>query len=213
MFVKDVMTPSPITVTPDTLVIDAEKTMRENKIRALPVMKGDKLVGIVTINTLREAMPSKVTTLSQHEIQYLLLKLKVEDVMTRNPITVNENALLEEAAILMNKYRIGHLPVLNDQKKLVGIITETDIFKTMIKILGLEEEGIRLTIEDVPVEAGKIADIVCTISQFNPLILSLTTLMSPDKKKRTIVMRIKVANPDNVFATLRDKGYKIYVKY
>lgn len=128
--VSEWMTPHPITIDPKTTLPDAHKLMQESHIRRLPVVERGKLVGIVTLGDVREAEPSAATTLSIYELHYLLAKLTVERIMTRNPLTVAPDATIGEAARLMLENKIGGLPVLEPRTgKLVGIITESDIFR------------------------------------------------------------------------------------
>lgn len=114
-----------ITITPETTLSEAQRLMLEHKIRRLPVLQSDRLVGIVTLGDIREAKPSDATTLSIYELNFLMDKLTAKDFMTRNPITVHPDATLGEAARLMVEHRIGGLPVV-DGSKLIGIVTETD---------------------------------------------------------------------------------------
>jgi len=147
MQVKDRMTPNPVTVTDDSSFENALHLMKEKKIRRLPIVARDgKLVGIVVQKDLFSASPSRATSLSVFEVHYLLSKLKMKDVMTKRVVTVGDDCPLEEAARIMVDYKIGCLPILKDEK-LVGIITETDIFKTFVEILGGREKGLRLTLD------------------------------------------------------------------
>lgn len=123
--VRSWMTEKIITITPQTTLPEAQRIMFEHKIRRLPVVKSEKLVGIVTLGDIREAKPSDATTLSIYELNYLIDKLTAKDFMTSNPITITPDASIGEAARLMVEHRVGALPVV-DQGKLVGIITETD---------------------------------------------------------------------------------------
>ena len=123
--VRSWMTERLITITPQTTLPEAQRLMFEHNIRRLPVMDADKLVGIVTLGDIREAKPSDATTLSKYELNYLMDKLTAKDFMTPNPITVDPDDTLGEAARLMVENRVGGLPVV-DRGKLVGIITETD---------------------------------------------------------------------------------------
>lgn len=129
------MTKRLITITPQTTLPEAQRIMFEHKIRRLPVVKSDKLVGIVTMGDLREAKPSDATTLSIYELNYLMDRLTAKDFMTPNPITITPDATIAEAAGLMMKHKIGGLPVVEDGK-LVGIITETDLCRLL---MGLSE--------------------------------------------------------------------------
>jgi CBS domain-containing protein len=139
MTVRDWMTPNPITVDPQTPINEAYSIMKKNRIRRLPVVDREKLVGIVTIGDIREASPSDATSLSIWEQNYLLSKLTVGNIMTKNPITVTPDTTIRDAAALMLEHKIGGLPVV-EGGKVVGIITESDIFRLLVKVMdGLME--------------------------------------------------------------------------
>lgn len=162
MLVQERMTADPVTITPDVSVPDALRLMRERKVRRLPVLDGHgRLVGIVSDKDLLHASPSPATTLAIWEIPELLARLKVEKVMTREVVTVTEDTPLEEAACLMADRRIGGLPVMRG-KTLVGIITETDLFKSLLQLLGGRRPGVRLTIL-TPGTKGTLAQITSAI--------------------------------------------------
>jgi len=162
MLVRECMTPNPITVLPETPVPDALRTMRERKIRRLPVLNHHgKLVGIVSDKDLLHASPSPATTLAVWEIPDLFSKIKIEHVMTRDVIAVNEDTPLEEAARVMADQRVGGLPVMQDQK-LVGIITETDLFKALLQLLGGRRPGLRVTVS-IPNVKGTLAHVTDAI--------------------------------------------------
>ncbi len=145
MLVRDQMTPAPITVPPEETVPDALNLMREKKIRRLPVVdRHGGLVGIVTDRDLLHASPSPATSLSVYELNYLLAKLTVDKVMARRVITVSDDSPLEDAARLMADKKIGGLPVVKDGA-LVGVITETDVFRAFLELLGGRRPGIRIT--------------------------------------------------------------------
>ncbi|NIP24374.1 MAG: CBS domain-containing protein [Phycisphaerae bacterium] len=128
--VKDWMSKDVITIFPNTTLPEAHEIMTKNKIRRLPVVdKRGRLVGIVTRGDVRGAEPSPATTLSIWELNYLLAQLEVKEIMTHDPITVPENATIGTAARTMLENQISGLPILNDNKELVGIITESDIFR------------------------------------------------------------------------------------
>lgn len=129
--VKDWMTPDPITIAPSTTLPEANRLMKECGIRRLPVVDSGRLVGIVTLGDVREASPSAATSLSIYELNYLLSRLTVEKIMTRDPIAISPETSLEAAARLMLEHKIGGLPVV-DEGKVVGIITESDIFRLLV---------------------------------------------------------------------------------
>ena len=128
--VRDWMTANPITVDLKTTLPEAHKIMKDRRIRRLPVMDRGQLVGIVTLGDVREAEPSDATTLSIFELHYLLAKLTIGEIMTREPLTIAVNATIREAAKMLLQHKIGGLPVMEDGK-LVGIITESDIFRVL----------------------------------------------------------------------------------
>lgn len=146
MYVREYMSTPVITTDPDTLMLDAQKLMKEHRIRRLPVVdKKDKLVGLVTQDRLREVSPSPATSLSVWELNYLLAKMKVKDVMVKNVTTVTPDTTIEEAASLGQNKNIGTLPVV-DKGKLVGIVTTTDMFKILTQVLGFGQPGTRIHI-------------------------------------------------------------------
>jgi acetoin utilization protein AcuB len=173
MFVRDYMTPNPLSISPNTTYPEAIGLMREKKIRRLPVMRKGKLVGIVVEKDLLSSQPSPATTLSIHEMYGLLEKLKVEQFMTTPVVTATPNCPMEAAAEIMIDRKIGSLPVMDDEK-LVGIITETDIFKAFVSVLGGFVEGVRLTIE-LPDRPGQLAKIAEDIAKAKGNILAVTT--------------------------------------
>lgn len=164
MLVRDHMTRNPVTVLPSLSVQDALALMREKRIRRLLVVDAQgKLVGIISEKDLLYASPSPTTSLSVYEIPYLLSKLTVEKVMTRQVLSVTEDAPLEEAALVMADRKIGGLPVLKEGK-LVGIITETDVFRSFLKLLGGRAKGVRATVRTTGAK-GTIAKITGAISE------------------------------------------------
>lgn len=207
MMVKTRMTPNPITATPDMGVLDALKNMQRHKVRRLPVLDKGKLVGIVVESQLLKVAPSPATTLSAFEVNYLLAKMTLKDVMTRNPVTVTPDTLIEEAAVLMRENVVSGLPVL-DGDKLVGIITETNLFDAFIDSMGLRQNGTRIAIETED-KAGVLADITAIILEHHISIISLSTFHQADEHKRSIVLRLDTTEVDEVLKTLEETGYKV----
>ena len=130
--VRDWMTKKVVTVLPNTPMLDAHQMMREMKIRRVPVVKRGKVVGIVTRGDVREAEPSDATTLNVWEINYLLAKLRVNDIMSKDVLTIHPEQTIKDAATLMYTNKIGALPVVDNDNNLVGIITESDVFRILI---------------------------------------------------------------------------------
>jgi len=204
MLVRDWMTPNPTTITPDTPVLDAIKLLKDQGYRRLPVVDGNKLVGIVTDKDLKDAMPSKATTLSVWELNYLLSKLTVAEVMAKPVITVEADEPLEEAALLMEEYRIGGLPVM-EKGTLVGIITITDVLKAFIEVMGLREGGLRLTL-DVADEPGALERLGAAVKPSN--IVSVATAGRRDGK-RVIVIRVTGEQIETVVDRLKAAGEEV----
>lgn len=188
MLVKERMTSPVIKITPDTSVQDALELMRENKIRRLPVVERGKLVGIVTERDLLYATPSPATTLSIQEMHYVLSKLPVREVMSSPVITVTEDTPLEEAARLMADKKIGGLPVVRDGE-VVGIITESDIFKVFMEMLAAREEGVRITLL-VPEKKGMLAAITKAIAAKGGNIVALGQFWGEDPTNRTVTIKL-----------------------
>ncbi len=130
--VKDWMTRDVVCIAPDTTVPEAHRLITERRIRRLPVVDGQRLVGIVTRGDLRDARPSSASSLSIWEMNYLITRLRVDSIMTRNPATIRPEGTLADAARLMLEKKIGGLPVIDDGGRVVGIITESDIFRMIV---------------------------------------------------------------------------------
>ncbi|HEN2912395.1 CBS domain-containing protein [Streptococcus agalactiae] len=145
MPVKDFMTKKLVYVSPDTTVAEAADLLREHHLRRLPVVENDQLVGLVTEGTMAEAQPSKAISLSIYEMNYLLNKTKIRDIMIKDIVTVSQYASLEDAIYLMMSRKIGVLPVV-DNGQLYGIVTDRDVFKAFLEIAGYGQEGYRLVI-------------------------------------------------------------------
>lgn len=205
MFLSKRMTPNPIIVSPTTTVIDAAELMRTNNIRRLPVVENGKLVGIVTDRDLRQVSASPATSLSIYELNYLLAKMMVKDVMQKQVITIQENATIEEAALLMYNHKIGGLVVVNEQNKVIGIITETDIFKLFVDVMGLPQGKTRITL-DVEDNVGVIYEISTVFKDLNINIGSFVTLPLGDGQAE-LVIRADVTDTDLLARTLKDKGF------
>jgi acetoin utilization protein AcuB len=203
------MTRHPITVTPETPVAEALRMMRENKVRRFPVIdkKTEKLVGIVTEKELLYASPSPATSLSMHEIHYLLSKLNVARVMSTELVTVAEDMAIEEAALLMVDNRVGALPVMRGEA-LVGIITETDLFKTFIELFSAREEGVRLTLL-VPEKRGELATITHEISELGGNIISLGTFQGEDMTNRLLTLKVSDVPREELVHKMQEIGAEV----
>lgn len=147
MLIREWMTKNVVTVKPETSMLKASKLMKDYDIRRLPVVD-DKgvVIGIVSDRDIKEASPSNATTLDAHELYYLLSELKIKSIMTANPITIREDSTVGAAAILMEQKAIGGLPVVDDAGRVVGIVTDHDIFKLLTDICGAKNKGIELAL-------------------------------------------------------------------
>jgi CBS domain-containing protein len=141
--VRDWMTREVVVVAPETTLPEAHRLMNDNEIRRLPVMKNGQLVGIVTRGDVRGAEASDATSLSIWELQYLIAKIKVKEIMTPDPITVSQDSTIGEASQVMLDYKISGLPVVDSDGKLAGIITESDIFRIVVQEWRKQPEGLR----------------------------------------------------------------------
>jgi acetoin utilization protein AcuB len=208
MRVRDLMTKNPITVDSETLVLDAQKIMAENNIRRLPVVDKGKLVGIVTMHDILMASPSPATSLSIYELNYLLAKMKVKEIMKKNPITVTPDTTFEEALRIGQEKKVGSFPVM-ENGKLVGITTESDLVRFVIRILGLKEEGTRITIEGLGAKLGDLKKIISIVEDHQTIILSLVTLPRPEKKDWMIVLRLKTTHPEPIVQDFKKAGFNV----
>ena len=175
MLIREWMTKDAITVTVDTSMMKASKMLKENNIRRLPVVddKG-KIIGIVTDRDIKEASPSKATTLDVHELYYLLSEIKIKDIMTKNPFCVNVNGTVEKAAVVMRDKKVEGLPVVDDDDTVVGIITETDIFNVMIEITGVYHGGLQMGFK-LPNTSGSLKEVLNDLRAFKARIISILT--------------------------------------
>ena len=162
MLVKNWMSKNIITVDVNDSMQDAMKQLKEHNVRMLPVMKKGKLTGIITDRDLKRASASDATTLEVHELLYLLTKIKVKDIMTRDVITVPPDFTVEETAQVLQKNKISGAPVVDADGKLVGTITQTDLFEVLISLTGVGNGGMQfgLQVEDRPGSIKEVADII-----------------------------------------------------
>jgi acetoin utilization protein AcuB len=174
MLVKDWMSREVITIEEDDSMQEALKLLKEHAIRMLPVMKKGKLVGIVTDRDLKKASPSDATTLEVHELLYLLTQIKVKEIMTRDPITVPLDYTVEETAQVLLENKISGAPVMDKTGKVIGTITQTDLFRVLISLTGVASGGIQFGfyLEDKPGSIKEVADI---IRQYGGRMVSILT--------------------------------------
>jgi len=201
MFVKDRMTPNPVWGRPKMSVTEAQALMREKGFRHLPILNEErKLVGLITQRSLLRALPSDVSNFSRFEISYTLSKIKVGDVMTKDVITTQEDIPIEEAARIMADRKIGCLPVVREDK-LVGIITDNDLFTIMVDLLGGRRSGIRMTVSQ-PDRAGEIARLTQSIDQKGGYISVIVTYPSSEGSW-TSVCKVKNVPQEDLLMILK----------
>ncbi len=205
MNVSNYMTRNPITVTKYTNIYDAKKIMEDHNIRRLPVLDGNRLTGIVSKTDILEASPPDLTKHSIHELNYILSRMIVSEVMTKHPLTVSPDTPIEIAAKLMRKYKIASLPVL-EEGELVGIITESDLFDAFIEIMGGHISGskIILTLEDKP---GALANATHIISRHNANIISIVTTRRGIKEGESLIsIKIDKEDATDIVEEMREIG-------
>lgn len=190
MTVNSVMTKNPITVTARHSVTDAQTIMEREKIHRLPVIdEHKKLVGIVAMADILEAAPSPATTLTVYEISSLLAKLTVDQVMTKDVLSVSPETLVEDAARVIVDNSVGGLPVLEDGT-LVGIVTESDLFRLLIDLFGTRQTGVRATLR-VPERPGEVAEMTKAITDAGGNIISLGTFPGNDVTNAVITLKVE----------------------
>ncbi len=208
MLVGERMTRNPVTITEDTSVDDALHVMREHKVRRLPILDAaGKMVGIVSDKDLLHAAPSPATSLSVYEMHYLLSKLTVKRVMSTPVITVTPDMPLEGAARIMADKKIGGLPVVTGGA-LVGIITETDIFKILVELLGARTPGLRVTVS-APDRKGNLAKLTQALADRGANIISLVTYEGPTASEGLITIKLNGADEKAVREALNQPGVKV----
>ena len=190
MLVKGWMTTDVITIDENTSMMKAGQIMKESGVSRLPVLRDGKLTGIITDRDVKEASPSKATTLDVHELYYLLSELKVRDIMSKNVITCRPDDTVEKAAVIMLEHNISGLPVTNDEGKILGIISKDDVFKVLISITGIYRGGTQFAF-NLPDKPGSIKDVADIIRKHGARMVSiLTSYDSCEEDCRHVFIRI-----------------------
>ena len=197
-----------ITVTQELPITDALNLLKQENIRRAPVVRHGKLVGIVTIADIMNASPSQATSLSVWEINYLLSKITVKDVMTKDVKTVPEDMPIEEAARLMADTKIGGLPVMRGDE-IVGMITETDLFKVFLELMGARDKGVRVTasIEDKP---GELAKVTKAIAHAGGNFVSFGFFSGEDAATKVLTFKVAGVKQDEIRSALKDVVKKFW---
>jgi acetoin utilization protein AcuB len=207
MFVRDFMTRDPMTISPDVSHPDALAIMRKHHIRRLPVISKGKLVGIMAEKDLLSNQPSQATTLSIFEINTLLSKLHVQEIMVKPVVTVEGDCPMEEAASIMVDRKIGCLPVM-DGDSIVGIITETDVFRALVEVLGGKEPGHRVVVR-LPERVGEVARVTAEIAAAGGNIVAITSSQVLEGRYREDTIKVTGISPDTFRSVLEKHNLEI----
>lgn len=190
MLIRDWMAKDVITIQPDNSMMRAAKTMKDNGVDRLPVVDASgALVGLITDRDVKEASPSKATTLDVHELYYLLSEIKVQDIMTTAVTVLHPFETVERAAVLLMEKGFDGAPVVDDDNKVVGMLTNADIFKVLIAITGVRHGGIQIGF-DLPNTEGALQAVQEDIARLGARVISiLTNLDMPDDAMRHVYIR------------------------
>ena len=209
MYVKSRMTANPFTIKANAPLAEVIELMREKGLKRVPVVAqdGKSVTGIVTEGDIQKVSPSEASTLSIFEINYLLRKITVSKAMTKDPLTITPEALLEDAALLMRANKISSLPVVDEQEQLLGIITESDIFDAFLDLMGFRDMGTRITIQ-AQNQPGVLANVTGIFFSFNYNI-SHIAVYGGSSAVCDVVIRFNGFNTEELEKTLEERGYKI----
>ena len=209
MYVKDHMTADPFTVTGDTVISKAVDIMAKNHFHRLPVTDGNgKLVGLITGGLVEESSGSKNTSLSIFELNYLLSRTKVSDIMIKDVKTVKPDLFIEEASQIMIDNEIAVLPVVDDANKVIGIITEKDIFQAFNDIMGYQKQGSRFVI-NCPDKPGVLIGIGQLFAENNANVESIAVYRSEERGTEIVVKASGEIETDEMIRILLDAGYHV----
>lgn len=207
MKVKHYMTKDVFTVTADVKITDAVDIMEGNNFHRLPVVENNQFIGLITEELIAKGSPSKVSSLSIYEMNYLFDKVLVKDLMKTEVITISDDIHVEEAAVLMAEKDITVLPVVNDTNEVIGIITHKDIFKALIQLTGYQEKGARVVVETKEDRIGVIAEISNALAQ-NEINLSHIFVNRPDDVIE-ITLQTSGKEPKAVKELIERLGYRV----
>ena len=214
MYIREYMVTPVITVTPDTLLDDALRTMHQRHIRRLPVVDNGKLVGLITRHGLRGAVPSSAIPLSIWGTHYQLSKMKVRDVMITDVITVTPDTTIEEASALVEKHKVGTLPVIDERKNVVGIITRTDLLHLMAQVLGFGQKGVRLHIfgRSGGTEGVRHRRVIEVLSKHPIEILSAFPVKLADTEREDFIVHLDTEDAEPIVNELKKLGLEVEVR-
>ena len=209
MLVKDIMTSDVLTVREDQSMLEARELLRGKNLISLPVTDDMKRIrGIITLDDIGKASPSDSSTLSRYEANYLLGRLKVKDVMRRTVVTVEAEDTIEFVAYKLYKYKVNALPVVNQENKLCGIVSRSDIFRSIIEMMGMNRNCLRITIE-APDKVGVVAEISNIMKDDGINIISLVTKQNGDGTAEVTIRAALNNNGMDIIEQIREAGYTV----
>ena len=207
MDVNSYMTKELVTIVPDTKILNALDLMKKHHIHRLPVVDGDRLIGLITEGVIERNTPSTMTSLDMHEVNYLLNKTTVGDIMEKELYTIEKEALLEEAAIKMRQHNIGVLPVVEDTNKIVGIITDKDIFDAFVDVLGFYTPGVRVVVNLPEDRQGVLEDLTDFFYESKINIQQIAVYRKPELIQ--VIIQVDSDDVDGIKASLEEKNYEV----
>jgi len=206
------MTRNVVTVTRDTSVLAVRNILHEHQFNQVPVVDGKKVVGIITDRDIRENSASPASTLSVHELNYLLSEMKAGDIMTKDPITVTPETPIEAATEIITRHNIGSLPVVS-KGELVGIITTSDLLNVLLEVMGMGTPSSRIELT-VPSDMGELEKIAGIVKARGLTIISMVSSVSKDDPgKRLAVIRVNTEDVRDLCKAMRDAGYRVTTRY
>ncbi|WP_293736067.1 CBS domain-containing protein [uncultured Phascolarctobacterium sp.] len=209
MLVKDIMTSDVVTVGEDQSMLEAREILRGKNLVSLPVTDDLKRIrGIITVDDIGKASPSDSSTLSRYEANYLLGRLKVKDVMRRTVVTVDADDTIEFVAYKLYKYRVNALPVVNQENRLCGIVSRSDIFRSIVEMMGMNRNCLRITIE-APDKVGVVAEISNIMKEDGINIISLVTKQNGDGTAEITIRAALNNNGMDIIEQIREAGYVV----
>ena len=211
MQVQNWMTSDVVKVDQNTSVVKISKILRDRDIRHLPVTSGGKLVGMITSHDIREAFPSKSTTLNVHELHHLLAETKAKDIMTPKPFTIRPDQTMEVAAVKMLKHKITGLPVVTEKGELIGIISQGDVFQVLISITGIYQGGVQFGF-NLETKPGAIKEVADVMREWGGRIVSiLSTSETAEEGYRHTFIRITTVPEENLQKMIQklDKNFML----
>ncbi len=209
MLVKDIMTSTVLTIREDQSILEARELLRGRSLISLPVVDDMmRIRGIITLDDIGKASPSDSSTLSRYEANYLLGRLKVKDVMKRSVVTVDADDTIEFVAYKLYKYRVNALPVVNEDNKLCGIVSRSDIFRSIVEIMGMNRNCVRITIT-TPDKIGVVAEISNIMKEDGINIISLITKQNGDGTAEVTIRAALNNNGLDIIEQIREAGYEV----